>query len=155
MLVCTWFWGDKYDPVYVRKLQAGVKRHLTQPYRFIVFSDRPIDGVNTKSINPLYKNLLETKGCFVRLQMFSREWQTANGIERGERIVNIDVDSVITGPLDPLFNRPESFVILQGANCAQSMSVQWCDDDDTGRHKPPSGYLDVVLAGSRKQGTVL
>lgn len=116
MIVCTWFWGTKYDPMYVRRLAAGVKRHLKYPHRFVVFADRFIEGVETKPILAPYKVLLDTKGCFVRLQMFSRQWQEANGIEPGERIVNIDADSVITGPLDQLFDRPESFVILQGAN---------------------------------------
>jgi len=34
----------------------------------------------------------------------------------GDRIVCMDLDLIITGSLDPLFDRPEPFVILQGAN---------------------------------------
>lgn len=57
-------------------------------------------------------------GCFCRLRIFDREWQVARGIKPGDRLVNMDLDTVITGPLDPLFNRAETFMILQGANAA-------------------------------------
>jgi hypothetical protein len=39
-------------------------------------------------------------------------------IAPGDRIVNIDLDTVITGEIDPLFDRPEPFVILQGGNAS-------------------------------------
>jgi hypothetical protein len=48
--------------------------------------------------------------------MFSPEWQYMNGMD--DRLVCIDLDVVVTGELDPLFDRPESFLILQGANAA-------------------------------------
>jgi hypothetical protein len=35
-----------------------------------------------------------------------------------DQIVNIDLDTVITGPLDPLFDRPEPFVIMQKGNAS-------------------------------------
>jgi hypothetical protein len=48
--------------------------------------------------------------------MFDPEWQARHGLTG--RIVSIDLDAVITGPLDPLFDRPEPFVILHGGNAA-------------------------------------
>lgn len=135
MIVCTWFWGDKYDPAYARKLAASVKRNLKSPHRFVVFSDRPLDGVESRVIPIFFRDLLTVKGCFARLQMFDRKWQELNEIEPGERICMIDVDSVITGPLDPLFNRPESFVILHGANAYNPC--------------PFNGALQMIRAGTR------
>ena len=32
-------WGTKYNSDYVNKLAAGVRRHLTVPYRFVCFTD--------------------------------------------------------------------------------------------------------------------
>ena len=98
--VCCWFWGDKYSPDYVNKLGDGVRRHLKQPHRFVCFSPD--------------NELTRLPGCFARLQMFDPQWQAENGID--DRLVCIDIDTVITGPLDPLFDRPEQFVILQGIN---------------------------------------
>lgn len=107
LIIGPWIWGTKYSSDYVDKLQAGIRRHLTQPHRFEVFTPSPEDS-----------HLTKIKGCFVRLRMFDPAWQEVNGIVAGDRIVCIDLDVVITGPLDPLFNRPEPFMILQGANAA-------------------------------------
>lgn len=38
------------------------------------------------------------------------------GFKPGDRIVQIDLDTVITGPLDSLFERDEDFVIMQGGS---------------------------------------
>lgn len=46
--------------------------------------------------------------------MFDPVWQERNGI--ADRLINFDLDTVITGPLDPLFERTEPLVIMQGAN---------------------------------------
>lgn len=97
--IVTWLWGDKYGPEYLAKLRAALGRNVAQPYRFGVF-------------RPQYL----TQGCFCRLRMFDPKWQRENEIGEGDRIVQIDVDSIITGPLDPLFDRPEPFVILTGGN---------------------------------------
>ena len=95
--VCTWFWGDKYSRDYVTKLKNGVDRHLKQPHQFICFEP---DGD-------------ETRGCLCRIRMFDPEWQEGRGFGR---LVCIDLDSIIVGPLDPLFDRPEPFVIAAGLN---------------------------------------
>ena len=105
LVVCTWLWGAKYGREYVERLRAGVARHLTQPHKFVVFEPEPED-----------KHLTEKPGCFCRMRMFSPEWQ-ANKIIT-DRLVCIDLDTVITGALDPLFDRPEPFVILQGGNAS-------------------------------------
>ena len=103
----TWFWGDKYSPGHLAKLEAGVKRHVKQPYRWSVFHPRPEDMLLTR-----------IQGCFARLRMFDPEWQQRNGIEEDERLVCLDLDSVVINTLDPLFDRTEPFVILQGANAS-------------------------------------
>jgi hypothetical protein len=116
LVICTWLWGEKYGPDYVRKLAAGVRRNLSQPHRFIVIADRDIDieGVLTFEIPQADRYLLKEKGCFARLRMFDPVWQKLTQIH--DRLVCLDLDVVITGPLDPLFDRSEFFVILQGAN---------------------------------------
>ena len=47
--------------------------------------------------------------------MFDPKWQATLGIKKGERIVNLDLDLVVTGQLDQLFER-DKFTILQGVN---------------------------------------
>jgi hypothetical protein len=68
-------------------------------------------------------------GCFARSALFDPEWQARHGIEPGDRFVCLDLDLIVTGPLDGLFDRPEPFAILQGVNasnpCPYNGSV-WC-----------------------------
>lgn len=123
LTVGAWFWGDKYNSNYIGRLQRGVARHLTQPYRFKIFNPSQEDEYLTK-----------LPGCFARLRMFDPKWQKENDIDR---LVCLDLDSVITGPLDPLFDRPEPFVILQGAN-----AVNPC---------PYNGSLMMLRAGAHPE----
>lgn len=106
LVVCSWIWGDKYTKDDVMKLCAGVTRHLKQPHTIIVVKPAPRTDPRLLS------------GCFVRLQMFDPSWQQHHNIKHGDRLVCLDLDAVVTGPLDPLFDRPEDFVILGGANAA-------------------------------------
>src|SRR6188768_1306801 len=103
--ICTWRWGDKYGSEYVHRLEAGVARNLKQEHRFCVF--RPEDEDD---------HLTKIKGCFARLRMFDPEWQSTNGMQPGDRVVCMDLDSIVIKELDPLFNRADNFCILTGAN---------------------------------------
>jgi hypothetical protein len=107
LVVVTWLWGKKYSQEDVLKLKNGVTKNLKQDHRFILAHPRPED-----------KYLTDIPGCFCRLRMFDKGWQVENGINEGDRIACMDLDSVVTGTLDPLFVRAETFMILQGANAA-------------------------------------
>lgn len=102
--VFTWQWGTKYNRQYAEKLFNGVSRHLSQEHQFLC-----INGED-------YDRSLIGPGCLVRLIMFAPTWQEAYQIPAGDRIVCLDLDLIIIGNLDPLFDREEDFVILQGAN---------------------------------------
>jgi hypothetical protein len=128
LIITTYFWGKKYGPDYVAKIAGAVKRGLRQSYRFVVITDdvtqkgvSALVGNSVHSVFPIAaadQYLTKVQGCFVRLRMFDPTWQAMHGINEGDRIVSLDLDAVITGSLDALFDRPESFVILQGANAA-------------------------------------
>lgn len=124
LTVGTWIWGDKFSQGHVDKLREGVSRHLKQPYQWRVFRPEQRDA-----------HLTKVPGCFCRLRMFDPDWQAKNGIE--DRLVNIDLDTVITGQLDPLFDRAEPFVIMQGAN-----TVNPC---------PMNGALMMLRAGEHAE----
>lgn len=134
LAVCTWKWGDKFGLDDVAKLAAGLRRNLKQPHRFICFSDRrfSLEGVEDGIIQDIA--LTKVRGCFARLRMFDPVWQ--RGWCSG-RLVCIDLDTIITGPLDLLFDRPEPFVITQGAN-----AVNPC---------PFNGALMMLRAGAHPE----
>lgn len=49
--------------------------------------------------------------CYRRLKLFDRETQQGMGIGVGERIVSLDLDSIVLGPLGDLFAR------IEASNC--------------------------------------
>lgn len=120
--VITWRWGSKYPGHYVERLKAGLARHLKQEYRFGVFAPEAED-----------EHLADVPGCFCRLRMFDPAWQEKHGLSG--RIVQVDLDCVVTGPLDAVFNRPEGFTILHGGNAANPC--------------PFNGSLQMLRAGYR------
>lgn len=120
LTIVTWLWGDKYGAHYVDRLTAGVARHLPQPYRFLCLTERDRvvqlpEGVERHAIKDEH---LLGRGCFARLRMFDPGWQRNRGIAEGERIVSLDLDTVVTGSLHDVFERKEDFVVLRGANAS-------------------------------------
>jgi len=119
--IVTYCWGKKYDHNYVAKLAAGIRRNVSMPHRFVVVTDDLALGKyadDAGSIPPQDFYLTALPGCLVRLRMFDPYWQEVYGIGPGDRLVCIDLDAIVTGPLDPLFDRPDDFTILQGVNAA-------------------------------------
>lgn len=137
LVVSTWVWGDKYGPEYVQRLANGVARNLKEEHVFRVFT--PEDEDFPLTLVP---------GCFARLRMFDPVWQWAVGLKEGDRLVCLDLDLVVTGPLDRLFYRPETFLILQGANtanpCPFNGSVMMLR---AGRHAEVWGDFSIEAAG--------
>lgn len=118
LAVVTYQWGQKYPQFYVDRLRAAVKRNLLQPHRLVVVGDGP--NVDLFIPDP-DRHLCEIKGCFARLRLFDPLYQENVEIvarEKIDRIACVDLDNVITGPLDPIFDIDDPFAILQGANAA-------------------------------------
>lgn len=105
LVISTWLWGDKYGHEYVDRLHNAVKFWHRKPYEWRVFTPEPED-----------QHLTTMPGCLCRLRMFDRAWQERQGLSKGDRIVCMDLDSVVTGSLDTVFDRDDKFVILWGAN---------------------------------------
>ena len=108
-----WRYRSTYAPATVHALQRMVARHYPHPHRFVCVTDDP-RGLEVETL-PIWRqglNITPPEGmnwpsCYVRLRAFSaeaRDWF-------GDRYVSLDLDTVITGDLTPLFARPEDFVI--------------------------------------------
>lgn len=103
--IVTWLWGHKYPTEYYRRLSSGLKRNIKQDYEHHFVAPEIEDLPYT-----------EIPGCFCRLRMFDYAWQERMGFKPDDRIVQMDVDTIITGNLDTLFDRNEDFVIMQGGS---------------------------------------
>jgi len=118
LVVCTFLWGDKYSPAYVERLAAGVRRNLRQPHRFLCMTERERSVTFSEGIerHAIKDPELIGRGCFPRLRLFDGGWQKNRDIGPDDRIVSVDIDNVVVGSLDAVFERSENFVILQGVN---------------------------------------
>lgn len=127
-----------YGIEHLRVWRDMVDRHLSLPHEFVCITDQPEqvpDGVRSV---PLWPDLLEYGGCFVRLRAFS-EYVGRELI--GGRFVSMDLDCAVIGNLDPIFDRPEPLVLYKMPNRVQgSMWMmdpgsypEFWDDLDTGR----------------------
>jgi hypothetical protein len=106
----------KYAPETVDILADMVRRRYHGPLRFVCVTDDP-GGVEAETF-PLWTDcadLVNASGqrlpsCYRRLKLFDPATQKEMGIARGERIVSIDLDTVIVGGLNALWDRDEPFI---------------------------------------------
>lgn len=91
MIVACVLTGTKYPVQDVYRLQAMVQRHLPIDHRFVCITDK--NSTAFPGIDTVRTNL---PGWFGKLQLFEPTWRL------GERVLYLDLDSVITGSLEPL-----------------------------------------------------
>lgn len=144
--VLCWRWAppqgyrSTFGPETVHALDRMVKRHYPKQHRFVCVTDDPtgLDGIETF---PLWSDHAlvpsphggKNPSCYRRLKAFAPE----AGQWFGERIVSIDLDTVIVGDLSPLFDRQEDFIIWGQSDFPKS---QWFN-----------GSLWMLKTGSRPQ----
>jgi len=116
--VVTWKWQAKpgYRSVFtarhVNVLRNMVERHLHMPHRFICATDDPV-GIDPRvEVVPLWDEIAPLSrpnnkpNCYRRLRMFSSEVIPIFG----NRILSLDLDSVIVKDMTPLASRKEDFI---------------------------------------------
>jgi len=103
-VVCV-FWGTKFSDEYVYKLKAMIERNTTVPFRFVCLSDRPLKGIETRILKP------GMEGWWNKLQLFDPHHELNN------RIVYLDLDTIITGNIDWLMNYRGEFMGIEDLGC--------------------------------------
>lgn len=116
----SWRWKSPvgyrsvFTPDTVYALREMVRRHYPHPHRFVCVTDEPkeIPGIDAIPMWEFGAAIPSPFGrhnpsCYRRLRVFAPE----AGQLFGERLVSIDLDTVIVGDLTPLFDRPDDFVI--------------------------------------------
>ncbi|KAJ8598581.1 hypothetical protein CTAYLR_001711 [Chrysophaeum taylorii] len=99
-------WGKKYDAGYVNRLYRAVSRH-TDATRFVCFTDdaRDVDA-ECKELPP--QRFL--RGWWLKAYLFSSE----AGLEG--RVLYVDLDTVVLGPLDEFFEVKTSSACVLGTD---------------------------------------
>ena len=107
-------YGLRYTAAHVNVLRSMVRRHLSMPHEFVCVTDdsRGID--DDIRIVPIWPDYRELGGTWTRVKMFAAEMREL----LGERIVMMDLDCVVTGSLDPLFDSDADFITTLATNDA-------------------------------------
>lgn len=123
--VLLWLWSPRSGPPDrkadyftfraedVMRLAAAIEANLKLPHRITVVSDFPRDTFPSHlGYIPLQEHFGELRrlgGCWLRLKCF------APGMSEviGDRVAWIDLDSIVTADLTPLFNRREPIVLYK------------------------------------------
>jgi hypothetical protein len=118
LAVVTWKWGSLFGSEYVNRLREMLCRHLHIPFELYCITD-DVAGIDPRIlVHPMYTDHAEMVGgkrsCFRRLRLLDREMGTIFG----PRILQLDLDIVITADVTPLFDRSESVVL-----CEQSVNA--------------------------------
>lgn len=124
--VVCWRWQppsgyrSTFGPETVNTLRAMVARRYATPHRFVCVTDdrRGIDP--RVEIVPAWNDFADVPSphgrknpsCYRRLRMFD----PAIASVLGRRFVSLDLDVVITGSLDALWDRPEDIVLYGDTN---------------------------------------
>jgi hypothetical protein len=96
-----------YVADHVNRLANMIRRNVTLPHEIVCVTDMPAGIDSSVRIVPMWPDLCEYGRCYRRLKAFDPAMREV----LGPRIVSIDLDTVITGNADHLFDRPEPFVI--------------------------------------------
>lgn len=124
--VICWRWKpftgyrSHYPPETVRVLRNMVRRHYAKPHRFVCVTDSPQDIDSDIETMPLWNDFADVPSphgaknpsCYRRLRLFhpdAEQWF-------GKRFVSIDLDTVITSDLSPLWDRQEDAVFYGDTN---------------------------------------
>lgn len=141
--VVSWLWSQpqgriRYKPEHVWLWADMVSRNLRMKHRLVCVTTETDLPPNVERIDPPgeFEDVQPAWGprkpnCFRRLVMFRKDAAKTFG----RRFVSMDLDCIVGGPLDPLFDRPEDFVIFKG----------------THETRPYNGSLMLLKAGCRPQ----
>jgi hypothetical protein len=142
--ILTWLWEQpggrtKFTMDHVAIWADMVRRNLKMPHQLACVTD--FDGLpaGVRRIAPPgdFEDIVSHRwangrpNCFRRLSMFRKDAAKTFG----ERFVCMDLDCVVGGQLDPLFDRPDDLVLFKG----------------THPDRPYNGSLMLIRAGCRPQ----
>lgn len=96
-----------YTVEYVAKLRAMVQKHLARPHRFVCLTDRP--EILPRGVESVHVSLSAgSMGWWAKLSLFAP-------IGLSDRILYLDLDTVIVDALDPIVDFPAPFALIPDA----------------------------------------
>ena len=107
-------WGDAFGPEYVNILHRACRANMTGAFRFVCLTDHGAGLDPEVVVLPipeigLTRQQWFTRGIWPKIGIFSKELGHLGG-----RCLFIDLDMIITGPLDVFFEDDAPFICLDG-----------------------------------------
>lgn len=104
-------WGTLYGPEYANRLYAMVARNLSRPFRFVCFTDdasglRP--EIEAMPLPPIDIDPPYEKTPWKKLALYN----ATLGDLKGSALF-LDLDVLITGPLDKFFDYPGDYCVIR------------------------------------------
>lgn len=105
-----------YRAEHVNAMVAMINANLTLPHRVICVTDDPV-GVacecyplwdDHKMLTNATKSYLPS--CYRRLKLYDTQTQRELGIRHNERVVGLDIDTLVTGSLNDVFTTRGTFI---------------------------------------------
>lgn len=97
-----------YGPEYVTNLRAMVARHLTRPHRFVCLTDRPYLLPADMEVEPIVLPA-GIAGWWAKVLLFNPARKL------GERVLYLDLDTLVVSSLDPVADYPADFALIPDA----------------------------------------
>jgi len=111
-VAAVWVKGPvRYTADYVVRLERMVRRHLARPFRFVCLTDQPEllpDHIETIRITAAQGVMPHSCGYWAKVELFKPGRFVA-----GARVLFIDLDSLVVGPLEPILDAPAPFVTTE------------------------------------------
>jgi len=166
--VVLWKWKQAnharaYSSEHVDAVARMLHRNIRVPHRIICITDEP-EGISECETYPLWGDAdglnnatnANLPSCYRRLKLYDQPTQELLGIRYGDRIVGIDLDTVITGDVTELFTQPTLYTgwVLRGKHHPQvyNGSLQIFDAGPDLQHiwsefDPATSPLEAFRAG--------
>lgn len=117
LTVCLWHWGQRYGRQHLVNMQAMLARHLSLPHRTVCITDRKTDvPAGMGYFNIKHTLLSYDHNCLRRMWLYGgkpkkvgRPWPG----DLGDRLLQLDLDVVLTDDITPIVDRTEPLVIWQ------------------------------------------
>ena len=122
LVICCYLWSDPhwrhnntftYKPAHVNHLARMVAQNISVPYEFACITDIPADHSIERGFDPGIRLIpLDTTTHLPNTEFAKLMTFHPNGKEIiGEKVLQLDLDTIICGSLDPIVDRDEDLVV--------------------------------------------
>ena len=119
--IVLWKWNQptarsRYSAEHVNTMVRQLDRNMDTPCRIVCVTDDPTDLLcDTVPLWPDHSQMSNASGahlpsCYRRLKIFDSETLAQMKISRGDKVISMDLDTVVVQSVDPLLHRDYPFV---------------------------------------------